>query len=60
MPWLKTWDPSAGLTSNPSIERQAKSFFFENFVGASGSRETSRGILEVPIPMYEATKPGSP
>ena len=60
MPWLQDWDPLASLTFNPSIEHQATHFFFENFVVASKSRETSRGILEVLVPMYEATRSNSP
>ena len=58
--WLQNWNPSASMTFNPSIEHQATSFFFENFVVASRSKLTSRGFLEVLIPMYQATTPNSP
>ena len=59
--WLKDWNPSASLTFNPSIECQAVSFFFENFVVPSQSKRISRSFLEVLlIPMYEATASNSP
>ena len=53
--WPNVWYPSASLTFNPTIERQAVSFFFENFIVPSQSRKMSRGFLEVLAPMYEAT-----
>jgi hypothetical protein len=57
---LKDWNPSASLMFNPSIERQAVSFFFENFVVPFQSKKILRGFLEVLIiPMYEATASNS-
>ena len=37
--WVGSWDPSNSLTFNPSIERQATIFFFNNFVLRSRSKE---------------------
>ena len=45
---------------NPTIEQQATTFFFNNFMVIPRSKETTRGFLEVAAPMYERAKSDSP
>ena len=58
--WLYTSDPASGVTSNPSVEHQAVACFFSNFILRPRSKETNRGFLQVVVPLYAATAPGSP
>lgn len=45
---------------NPSIEKQATVFFFNNFVLPPRNEETTRGFLEVAVPLFHASEEGSP
>lgn len=46
-------------TFNPAIEKQATVFFFNHFVLASRGKETTRGFLELAVPLFQASQEGT-
>lgn len=58
--WMQGWDPTSSLTFDPSIEHQATSSLFENFISTTQSDEASNGFLNLLIPMYAKTSSNSP
>ncbi|EME81382.1 uncharacterized protein MYCFIDRAFT_155566 [Pseudocercospora fijiensis CIRAD86] len=48
------------MSLNPTIEKQATAFFFNNFVLPPRNKETTRGFLELAVPLFNASKEGSP
>lgn len=47
------------LIFNPSIEEQATTFFFNHFVLTRLRQNTTRGFLDLLVPMHNVTYPGS-
>jgi hypothetical protein len=53
-------DPSLQARLNPTIEKQATTFFFRNFILPASSREETRGFLEVAASMSDGAAEDSP
>ncbi|KXT02306.1 hypothetical protein AC578_194 [Pseudocercospora eumusae] len=56
----QTADLVEQMSLNPPIEKQATAFFFNNFVLPPRNTETTRGFLELAVPLFNASKEGSP